>query len=152
VRGDVDAIAIWFPHGVGLPLPEDALTELRSSAHTDLSMLVTRAAILDEKREALRRVVRALLRAERLARDRPAAALTALERGLDAWTGELVRDGWALVNPQLGLSNLLLGLLERQAEWRHAHRGARMPDLRALVEPGLLLELDRESVTLLGSE
>jgi NitT/TauT family transport system substrate-binding protein len=148
--GEVDAIAVWFPHAAELE-DQGGVLELRSSSDPQLSVLATRAPTLEAKRDALRRVLRALLRAERLAREAPADALAALEQGLPVWPPPLVREGWGRVNPQLGLSNLLLASLERHAA-AHADRMRRRaaPELRRLLDDRLLLELDREAVTLLG--
>jgi NitT/TauT family transport system substrate-binding protein len=149
-RGDVDAVAIWFPEG-RTPVPGGAV-ELRSTTYTEMTALTTRARVLEAKRDALRRVLRALLRAERLALEEPATATAALQRALSEWPPELVREGWSRTNCQIGLSHVLLTSLERQVEWQHTRwsRGGRLADIRPLLAPGLLTEIDPETVTLLS--
>jgi NitT/TauT family transport system substrate-binding protein len=152
-RGDVDAISVWFPHADDLELAPSQVLELRAQAYTEISMLVTRAEVLAARGPALVRVLRALARAEALVVASPHEALASLERRLPSWAPGRVRDGWSRVHPQLGVSHVLLSTLERQAEWHRARRqgpARRIPELRRLLAPEPLLQVDPESVTLLS--
>jgi NitT/TauT family transport system substrate-binding protein len=153
-RGDVDAVAVWFPQGHDLALRPAEILELRAHAYTEISMLVTRAEVLAARQPTLVRVLRALARAEALVVGSPGEALASLQRAMAGWPPERVREGWSRVHPQLGVSHVLLSSLERQAEWHRARApGAppRIPELRPLLAPGPLLQVDPESVTLLSA-
>jgi ABC-type nitrate/sulfonate/bicarbonate transport system substrate-binding protein len=127
---------------------------LRTGAYPELSMLVTRDEVIASRRDALVRVLRALARAERFAIRRPAEARASLERALPSMPPELVGEAWSRAEPQLGLSHVLLVMLEREAEWQRARSGAigPMPDFGALLAPALLVEVEPEAVTLLDVE
>ena len=151
--GEVDAIAIWFPHPPDLSIAPAALVEIRSTSYPELSVLVSRAPTIDAKREGLLRMLRALSRAERLVHEQPAAAMDAVVREMAPWPATLVREGWARTDAQLGLTNLLLASFERQAEWQRTRgRPGPLPNFDALIDERMLLEVDPESVTLLGGE
>jgi NitT/TauT family transport system substrate-binding protein len=153
-QGVVDAVAVWLPHGAP-SLGGPRIVELPSTANVEISMLVTREDVLASKTDALRRVLRALANAERLARSDPSIALAELRRLLPHASEHELREGIDRNVAQIGLSHLLLHDLQRAAEWHLRRRpgaGAAIPDFRPLLAPGLLLEVEPESVTLLGVE
>jgi len=152
-EGRVDAVAVWGPvlqnarRAAGVPT-----VELASDVYTELSMLVTRAEVLDRRREALRRVLRALARAERLLHDRPAAAFEALRPRFAGVDERDLREAWEAVEPGLGLTNLLAGVLDHEGKWLRTKTGfPTTPGAGArLLDGSLLEEIDPEAVTLVG--
>jgi ABC-type nitrate/sulfonate/bicarbonate transport system substrate-binding protein len=153
-RGEVDAVAIWLPHGREPRALGVETVELESDTYVETSMLVTRDEVAATRREALRRVLRALSRAEASVQADPRIAVAALRRVFPEVREEDLREDVARVTYQLGLSNVQLRLLERAAEWQGERRGLEgpFPNLRRLLLPELLLEVEPESVTILFGE
>ncbi len=147
--GEVDAIVAWCPHAQRARRALGArAVELNADFHATMSMVVTRSEIRRERRGALVRFVAALADAERLAAQRPDVALAALRRALPDIPEEDLREEWTRFRPRLGISNVLATLLAREAEWSRA-RGGSPVDVRGLLQPEILLEIDPEAVTLL---
>jgi NitT/TauT family transport system substrate-binding protein len=152
--GQVDAAAVWYPWAMCGHPPIEALEcrELFADGYNEVSMIVTRDDVLDSRREALKRFLRALSRAEELVFEEPDSAVPALEAELPDRGGPHLADSWRRVTPQLGLDNLLLTVLDREADWMVARMDAPTPavDFRALLRPELLLEIEPSAVTLLS--
>ncbi len=148
--GEVDAVAIWPPHTVRArrALGRDVL-ELEGEVYTEISMLVTRTPVLATRREALRRTLRALSRAEGLARESPERAFAQLRKEFPELTDKEVRDEWMRVRPLLGLTHLLATVLEDEADWLRESGRLAGPalDVGAALSAGLLAEVDPEAVT-----
>lgn len=146
-RGEVDAVATWQPHAAEVlaTLPAEAVSVLRSSAYTELSMLVIRPD--SPKSEALRRLLRALAKAEDYIASHPAEAeaLTA------AWLSELpaanVHQGWVQFRHQLRLDNLLLTTLGNEAIWLAGQKSQTVPDFTQLIAPEFLAAARPPAVT-----
>lgn len=154
-RGEVDAVAVWYPWVVCGHPPVEALecVELFAESYREFSMLVTRDDVLATREEALRRFVRALSMAEQLVLERPDSVVPALADELPQRGGPHLAEGWRRVTPQLGLDHLLLAVLDREADWAAARMDEPPPsvDFRELLYPDLLLEIDPSAVTLLGA-
>jgi NitT/TauT family transport system substrate-binding protein len=153
LRGQVDGVAIWYPWAQCGHPPLEALEciELFSDGYIEQSMLVTRDDVIASRREALKRLVRALARAEQLVLERPDGVVAALAAELPDRGGAHLADAWRRVTPQLGIDNLLLTVLDREAHWLQQRMDEPTPfvDFRALFYPDLLLEIDPSAVTLL---
>jgi NitT/TauT family transport system substrate-binding protein len=149
VSGQVDAIATWCPHAqrARRALGPNAV-ELTASVHQTMSMLVTRTEVRVARRPALVRFVAALADAERLVGGRADVAIEVLQRELPDIAEHDLREEWTRFRPRLGMSNLLVTLLAREAEW-FTERGVRPGDVRELLRPEILAEVDPEAVTLL---
>lgn len=148
--GEVDAIAIWPPHTARArrALGRGAL-EIEGEVYTEISMLVTRTPVLDARREALRRTLRALSRAERFVRDMPDRAFDQIRKEFPELTDKEVRDEWMRVRPVLGLTHLLATVLEDEADWLRESGRVAGPVLEvgAALSAELLSEVDPEAVT-----
>lgn len=148
--GEVDAIAIWPPHTARArrALGRDAL-ELEGEIYTEISMLVTRTQVLVARREALRRALRALSRAEGLVRELPDRAFAQVRKEFPELTDKEVRDEWMRVRPVLGLTHLLATVLEDEADWLRESGRIAGPALEvgAALAAELLAEVDPEAVT-----
>lgn len=153
-KGQVDAVAVWYPWAIcgHPPLETVECVELFADGYTEYSLLVTREEVLAPRREALRRFMRALSRAEHLVLDRPDSVLPALAAELPEGGGAHLAESWRRVTPQLGLDHLLLAVFERESDWFEARMDAPTPavDFRSLLYQDLMLEIDPGAVTLLG--
>lgn len=149
--GEIDAAAIWEPHAheARRLLGPGGYTEVESDLYTEISMLATRDEVNRARHGALVLVVRALADAERLARERPEEAFQAIRAAFPELEEGAVRDAWARVRPELGLTNQLAALLEDESQWfRGAGRASGPPvDAGRLLDPGVLSEVELEAVT-----
>jgi ABC-type nitrate/sulfonate/bicarbonate transport system substrate-binding protein len=149
--GEVDAVAMNSPYRerARRRLGEGAL-ELTSKVYLEMTVLLTREDHLQSRHGAIVKLLRALARAERLAQARPREAVEALRRGFPADSAEELEAQWAQIVPHLGLHNVLLTALDREAAFLRARRGISRPppDFRSLVAAGPLFDVLPEAVTL----
>jgi NitT/TauT family transport system substrate-binding protein len=117
-RGNIDAAPVWQPVRLQAEtvLGDAATTFTAPVAYTVTHVVVGRDAYLNSHPEAMRKLVRALLKAERYNRDRPEAALaTVADRlGLDV---QALRPSWQDLSFKVNLLQSHLITLEEQARW-----------------------------------
>ncbi len=149
--GEVDAVAIWAPHAERARELAGAggAVEIASEVYTELSMLVTRDAVVAARRPALVRLVAALADAERLVRERPKEAWAAFRAEFTELDPADLAEAWSRVRPTLGLTHQLAAALEDESRFfRAAGRVEGEPlDVGVLLEPDVLAEVDSEAVT-----
>jgi ABC-type nitrate/sulfonate/bicarbonate transport system substrate-binding protein len=148
--GELDAVAIWPPHSEEAKrlLGEGGSVEIFADVYTEISMLVTRAPVLARSRGALVKLVRALADAETLAREHPEEAFRALSAALPEQPAPQLREAWQSVRPVLGITHLLAQVLENEWDALHAEgRVSGVLDLRNLLDPDVLAEVDPEALT-----
>ncbi len=150
-RGEVDALAIWYPlaRRAREALPPGDAVEITSDVYLEAAMLVVREDLLRTRPADLVALLRGLAAAERLAQDRPAEAYAALRAAHPSMREEDLRADWARGRPGLGLTNLLLAVLERESRWDLRVRGSFAPplDFREILATGPLAAADPEAVT-----
>ncbi len=149
--GTVDAVATWQPHvsKAQAALPAGATVVLRTPAYTELSMLTVRTETLTKKPEAVRRLLRALLRAEAFIANQNAAARDIVTARL-ADQSATVQLTWVAFHYQLRLDNLLQTALSREADWLAAQRTPQppAPNFSHYLYSGPLAALSPQAVTL----
>jgi ABC-type nitrate/sulfonate/bicarbonate transport system substrate-binding protein len=139
-QGQVDAVATWSPH-LGEArgrFPEPAAVILRTPIYTEVSVLGVRTDVALTKADAVRRLVRALVRAEAFtAAHRDEALRLVIERiGLSGQAALALRQAWPEYHHQARLDNLLLSALEQEAAWLAQRDPAHppVPDFRAVID------------------
>lgn len=153
--GDVDAVAIWTPHADrARRLAGEGAQELRVEVYTELSMLVTRAPALAQRRGAFVRLVAALADAERLVRERPEEALAATRAAFPDLAEADLAEAWRRMRPTLGVTHQLASALEDESRWfRAAGRAEGAPlDVGVLLAADVLAEVDPEAVTFVAPD
>lgn len=117
-RGEVDAAAHWEPHIQLLAAEFGAKAKVFSAPglHVSPFLLVGRTDYVNQNPAAIERVLRALLRAERFAKEQPAQAkaLTARTNGVGSGEIDVV---WPLNDFRVTLDQSLLFILENAARW-----------------------------------
>jgi NitT/TauT family transport system substrate-binding protein len=149
--GRVDAVALNSPYrerarrSLG-----DRAVEISSNVRTEMTVLLARQGELGPRHRALVKVLRALVRAERLAEERPDEALDVLRRRFPEEPAEDLGVEWRQINPHLGVHNVLLTELAHEAEFIQSRRGRARPppEFRDLVAPEPLLEVAPDAVTI----
>jgi NitT/TauT family transport system substrate-binding protein len=149
-RGEVDAVATWNPTAAELQKRFGAKVAAfhEEELHADTGLIVSRRGFAQQRPEAARRFVRALLRAETLFRSAPeearrvaTSALAVEPASLDA----MLR----LFEFRVRLDQGLLVLMEEEADWARRSgqvAASAMPDLLATMESAPLLAVKPEAV------
>lgn len=127
--GEVDATATWQPvvAGAQAVLGDNAVTFIEANAYTVTHVVVGRSALLQERAQAIERLVRALLKAEQFCRTSPDEARALMAERLKLTAGTL-QHTWKDLRLQVDLRQSHLVTLEDEARWAMA-RGyaARQP-------------------------
>ncbi len=153
VDGQVDAMANWSPYWQTARdrLGADRVQLFTSPDSLEVAMLCTTAAVLQARRPALDKLLRALLRAEVFNQRQRDAALQSVGRALAGkLTPEVLRERWAVDQLMVRLDHRLLTSLENEARWfaGHAGIGAAPASLRPYLADDLLRPLRPQAVTL----
>jgi hypothetical protein len=82
-------------------------------------------------------------------REDPERAFRALRAAFPEAGERELRDAWGATRPVLGLTHELAAVLEREAAWlrAHGHAGGPPLDVPAVLDPGVLSEVDPQAVT-----
>lgn len=119
-RGAIDATSTWQPlrFGAESALGDNAVTFAEPNAYTTTHVVVGRGPFLKEHPEAVRKLVRALLKAERFSRADPQRALTVFAERVKVDTRAL--QGWQDLDFHVDLRQSQLVTLEDEARWAMA--------------------------------
>jgi ABC-type nitrate/sulfonate/bicarbonate transport system substrate-binding protein len=152
-KGQVDAAALWAPGLFAAQhRPAEPVTVLTTRSHIEISMIAGRRQTLRDKREALVRLLRALVAAEGLARQDPIAIRRALHRRFAELEEEDLETIQKQARFEVRLSNLLLTTLRQEAVWLEQHGTARATGVRIrdIPDPQPLESVAPDLVTLLS--
>ena len=149
--GKVDAAATWNTHLYDARqafAPDEAVVFV-SDVYTGISMLAAKREFIDARRPALRKMLRALVRAERFLRQNEDEAVDIVIRRFPERSAETIRGVWDDFEPQLRLDNVLLSVLEREAEWFISGGKLQPPvaDFRSVIVTDILGEVKPVAVT-----
>jgi NitT/TauT family transport system substrate-binding protein len=149
--GRVDAVALSSPYRERIRRRlGDRAVEISSDVRTEMTVLLAREDEVRTRRGALVKVLRALVRAERLAQERPDEALDVLRRRFPDEPAEDLGVEWSQIIPHLGVHNVLVTALAHEAEFIRSRWGRPRPapEFRDLLAPGPLLEVAPDAVTI----
>ncbi len=148
--GTVDAVAIWEPyaHAARDAWGPRAVVLPSATVYRQTFNLVAHRNLVGARDEALRRLLRAIERAQRYIQEEPAAAraLLAARLKLDARLAEAATEGMGF---KLGLDQSLVSTMESQARWarREGHVDMRqLPNYLELVHRAPLLAVNPAAV------
>lgn len=116
--GEVDAVAVWEPHGWRLrrSLRETSVVLEQAGGEPQSFNLLARRALAGARDAELARLLRALSRAERFIRERPREAQSLLRTRL-ALEQRFVESLWPGFEFRLGIEPGLVATLTNQARW-----------------------------------
>ncbi|MEO8587204.1 MAG: NrtA/SsuA/CpmA family ABC transporter substrate-binding protein [Acidobacteriota bacterium] len=125
-RGAVDAVAIWNPYVLDLEkrLGDDVLVHYADDIYLETFAILGGKGIGERRRDAIERLMRALLRAERFVWDHPEDAAKTVAATLKADPADFAAV-WACFNYRVRLDQGLLVLFGQEARW--ALRTGRVP-------------------------
>lgn len=151
-KGQVDAVATWQPHVANAQarFANDATVLLRALSYSEISLTGVRAQTLVEKREALQRLMNALVRAEDFVTARSAEALQIIIVRLAIKEDAALRQDWPHRKFQVRLDNLLLTAMENEGAWmtKRLMTTTAVPDYRATFAPEFLETVRPQAVTI----
>ena len=150
--GTVDAAVLSDPHAerATRALGGEAV-EIVSDLYAEFSMVVTRADVIDVRRDALLALLAGLACAERKLQDEPAAAYAAVRERFPERSDSELQVALERVRRAIGLDEVLWSVLAREARWMRAEAtgGPGAPDIRRLIDATLLEEVEPRAVNLL---
>lgn len=150
-EGLVDAAATWNPnlYNTQQAFGEDEIQTFFSDIYTEMSVLAGRSEFVTQRKEACKRLLRALLRAEAFIRANEEEALRIVTNRLSAQPAATTRAVWPTFKAEVKLDNLLLTILEQEAKWfKHAgNYHMPVPDFREVIFTDYLKDLNPDLVT-----
>lgn len=152
-RGKVDAVAVWnsFLRASSKALGDAAVVFGPGAGFRMAFSLAGVREQLRERPEAMKKLVRALLRAEEFAARRPRDAMAIMARASEADPDEL-RASWADHALQVGLDQRLVTALELNARWAIKHGDAgtsRVPNFLEHLYPDALAAVQAARVSII---
>lgn len=152
LNGDVDAISYWS-NAVGLleqALGDEAVYFHDETLYSDNACLSSKQEFARTHPDAIRKILRALMRAESYIRTHP----DTVQKDVAVFTGHeqaVFNKAWATITFRLGLDASLLVSLEDQTQWAIRHDLAAkqaMPDYREYMAPDFLRSVKPSGVRL----
>lgn len=149
--GGVDALMVFNPYqfSLGRTLGERAVM-FYSDAYTETSMLAGMRDVVTGKREALTRLLKALLKAQDfIERNREEGIRIVAARLAGHFEETFIRDGWDNVKFEAKLDNVLVSTMALEAQWmKDSGRFAGpLPDFRKALFTDYLRAVKPEAVT-----
>lgn len=150
-NGDVAAIASWAPHTFSAQrtITSGDANVFHSTAYTEISVLAVLTETIARKEEALIRMLRALIRAEKFIASNEEDSIAIVAKRLSGQSEQDVRAAWANFRAELRLNNVLLSVLSQEGAWL-SERGIipkPAPEFRQVLYPDFLNGIQPESVT-----
>jgi NitT/TauT family transport system substrate-binding protein len=151
-EGGVDAVVTWNPlfHAAENALPPDQTVTIFSDLDTERSVLAGRRGVIAQKPEAMTRLLRAIVKAERFYSEHAQEALDLVAKHWSTSGEEHVRGAWGAFRAEAKLDNVLLKIMEETAQWlRNSGKNSSLPpDVRNIFFIHHLKSVQPESVTI----
>jgi ABC-type nitrate/sulfonate/bicarbonate transport system substrate-binding protein len=149
LKGLVDAVVTWEPTATEI-ISEGTVPAAVVSAdfYTEINSLVATRKSAIEKTDEIRRVLRALSRAQEFYRNHPAQSREIVSRHLNPRSSSGFSMFWEKMNPHLGLSSVLVTTLKEEMEWMVRNKMAsQVVNVYEMLDPSYLKRLSPELVT-----
>ncbi len=147
----VDAVVVLNPdfYEIRKAFPSDFISIFQSDVYTNTSVLAGRQDKIVAKKEALVRLLRALVKAQKLVESNREEAIRLVVNALPNVSEESIRGSWDEFTPGLGLNNVLLTVLTNEANWfyKNGVYPNQPPDFRKFLFTNYLKEVDPKTVT-----
>ncbi len=145
-----DAIAVWNPHlyRAKILYDEKTVTRFYSTAYTEFSVLVGSKSIVNEKADAIGKLVNALVKAEAYLQNHPHQSLDLVISRLEQHSSESIKGTWDDYQLKIKLNNVLLTILQQEANWLNKDIEVELPDFRATIDERFVRAAKENGVTL----
>lgn len=153
IKGGVDAAALWAPftHQARSEMGADALTGFTSPTYVETALLTTTEDVLKNKRQAIGKLMRGLVKAESMALREPQKAVRAIQESLPETPPAVVKQAWESLQPQIRLDNQMNVSLEYQIQWflkKQGRETEQPPNIRLQLADEVLRGIQPQAVTL----
>lgn len=156
-KGDIDASVTWEPHITRAErLMKNRLVSFsQPGLYTFTFDLVGLRSYVDAHPQAVRKLLRALIKAATFIHSHPeeAMAITAKRLGMDM---DILQALWKKFNFNITLDDYLLISMSNQAKWAvgvgYVSRDIPIPDFRSFIHLDALREIDPSAVTIRANE
>lgn len=153
VQGQIDAAALWAPftHLVRTEMGADAVVGFASPTYVETALLTTTEDVLQKKRQAVNKFMKALVKAESMALREPQKALQYIQAALPETPADVVKLAWASLQPQIRLDNQMSVSLDNQMRWFLKKQGKDtepVPNVRQNLADEVLRGIQPQAVTL----
>ncbi len=146
--GEVDAVATWSNNVFDArdALGKDRSLIFYSDVYTEMSVLACRRETFQKRKQAIRRFLQGIIRAQTFLEKNPEQAFRIVAERLPKATSW---EAWQAFTAEAVLSNVLLTILEQEAEWliQSGKYEGLLPDFRNVIFPELLEEIKPDAVT-----
>ncbi len=150
-NGSIDAVVVENPYFYELKkeFPADKIIIFQSDVYTTNSVLAGDTSVIKTKKEALTRLLRALVRAEDLLKNNKEEAIKSVIKSVPEFSEESIRGTWDQFTPTVSLNNILLSIMNREAQWfkDNAVFERPIPDFRKSLFIEYLKEVRPDAVT-----
>ena len=118
VNGEVDAVSTWNPHAIQLQkeLGGNGITMYGEGIYTETFNLVTMQDFVNNNPEAIKKVLRALINAEKFIKESPDESISIIASYIGMDRSQLT-ELWDIYSFEITLGRSLLVTLEAQARW-----------------------------------
>lgn len=151
-KGKVDGVATGNPYlyDIEKEYPPGSLSIFQSEIYTENGILAGREDIINNKKEAITRFLKALAKAEDLYNTNNQEALDAVIAEIPAVSKKTIRGTWDKFTPILKLDNVLLTVLNQEGQWfkNNGVYTTEVPDFRKALFTDYLKSVKPEAVTL----
>lgn len=148
----VDAVAIWNPYlfNIQSALTKERVTSFYSDVYTEFSVLAALRKTIEDKREGFDRLMQSLARAEQFLKEHPEESIKIIIEMLPTAIKPVVPHIWDQFDPELKLDNVMLAILNSEAEWlkKMGYYPDKEADFAEIIDASLLIAVKPESVTL----
>jgi NitT/TauT family transport system substrate-binding protein len=148
----VDAIATWNPHLYNAIESSDSnqTSIMYSDIYTEMSVLAGKREIIRQKRDAMKRLLSAIIKAEEFKENNEEEAKEIVAKRLSNYSEDVIRGVWDSFSSRILLNNVLLEIFTQEAEWLidSGIYTTTIPNFNDIVYSDLLNELKPESVTI----
>lgn len=152
IHKTVDAAVVLDPYlfTIKQAFPANSLSIFQSNVYTNISVLAGREDRIKEKKEAILRFLRALVRAEIFYTQNKEAATKIVIAAFPTLPQDSVRESLRDVTPETRLNNVLLSILTREADWFRTQDiyHTQPPQYRDSLFTSYLIEVKPEEVTI----
>ncbi len=149
--GAVDAVVAENPYfyDIKKAIAPERLIIFESDIYTTNSVLAGSTSVIRNKKEALTRLLRALVRAENLTKNNKEQAIKDVIKALPNFSEESIRGTWDYFTPSLSLDNVLMSIMIKEAQWFKENNIYQdpIPDFRKALFTDYLVKVKPDSVT-----
>ena len=150
--GQVDAVACWQPwcqNILNTLSDKVGIFKNTASIYPSEGLLATRTDILEKRPEDLKKMLTALIKAEKFIKENPAEAQNIMAEQMHL-SPDMMHQIWPDMGPAIELTPSILTLVQQHGAWitdsMDDFKGQILPDYKKFFDPSLLKQIDPKRV------